>query len=73
MDASIANFQNAVNHIILAPSGRSPFHDCMDGEICPLLREFITIKASTQDAIDSFQWIDITDLGAEARSEFLLM
>lgn len=73
IEASITNFQNAVNNLLLLPSGRSLFHDCTAGEGCPLLQEFVNIKASTQDAMDRFEWIDITDLGAEARSEFLLM
>lgn len=73
MENSITDFQNTVNNNLLLPSGRSPFHDCTAGEVCPLLQEFVTIKVSTQDAMDSFEWIDITDLGAEARSEFLLI
>lgn len=73
LEASITNFQNAVNDLLILPSGRSLFHDCTAREDCPLLQEFVNIKASTQDAMDSFEWIDITDLGAEARSEFLLM
>lgn len=73
VDASIGNFQNAVNDLLLLPSGRSLLHDCTAGEVCPLLEEFVNIKASTQDVMDCFEWIDITDLGAEARSEFLLL
>lgn len=73
IEASIANFQNAVNDLLLLPSGRSLLHDCTAGEGCPLLQEFVNIKASTQDVMDLFEWIDITDLGAEARSEFLLI
>lgn len=73
IEASIANFQNAVNDLLLLPSGRSLLHDCTAGQGCPLLQEFVNIKASTQDVMDLFEWIDITDLGAEARSEFLWM
>lgn len=73
IEASITKFQNAVNYHLLLPSGRSLFHDCGGGEGCPLLQEFVNIKVSTQDAMDRFEWIDITGLGAEARNEFLLM
>lgn len=73
IEASITDFQNAVNDHLLLPSGRSLFHHCTAGEGCPLLQEFVYIKVSTQNAMDHFKWIDITDLGAEARSEFLLL
>lgn len=73
IEASITNFQNAVNNHLLLPSGRSLFHYCAAAGKCPLLQEFVNIQVSTQNAIDHFEWIDITDLGAEARSEFLLL
>lgn len=46
IEASISNFQNAVNNLLL-PFGRSLFHTCLDGAVCPLLQEFVHIQVST--------------------------